>query len=88
MRLIATSKKAAAIKELKEIQATLSAARKKMKVIQDSTELDPLDAFVSGLTNNLGDETLTRLKRRQRELQLELNEYEKLLTLVTPAVTI
>jgi hypothetical protein len=82
------AKKITATAELREIQQKLSDAKKKVQEIQDNSGLDPLDAFVSGLTNNLGDETMARMKRRQRELQIELNEYEKLLTLVTPAIKI
>lgn len=83
-----SEKKATAISEIKNIQEKLSNARKKVKEIEENSELDPLDAFVSGLTNNLGDETISRMKRRQRELQIELNELDKLLTLVTPSVKI
>eukprot|EP00040_Diaphanoeca_grandis_P020528 m.109226 g.109226 ORF g.109226 m.109226 type:complete len:539 (+) comp27935_c0_seq1:268-1884(+) len=79
-----STKKESAVRELKEIQAKQTQARLVQKKAEADSGLDPLDAFISGMSDNIGDDSKAKLKKRERVLQHEIADMERLLTLVAP----
>eukprot|EP00039_Didymoeca_costata_P020389 m.341084 g.341084 ORF g.341084 m.341084 type:complete len:641 (+) comp19802_c0_seq1:132-2054(+) len=80
-----TAKKKALLEELNDIKTTMQ--RKKEKSNRAVPEgVDPLDAFMSSMKATVVDESLTTMKKREREIRVELGEVEELLALVAPAL--